>query len=443
MFLFSRYLSGRALRWYESLDRRTTRNFGRIIEAFSDNYINTNILLKEDKYHKLRQGSGQSVEAYIASFEELLPSAADKSEHGLKSKFISGLKSTITNSVIMQRPQSFASAKELARLSESTQAPESNLEVRALGGDVKIPSMFSEEGDLKQVLHELQSSSQKHTDSITSIEKSLSQLSSILKQEFAKDASDSPRDRSPRQRPNFRRNSNQADRAGKTCIQCKSVGHLKEDCRKSQCGTCGSYHSWANPPGKDCPKPQRQVSFIRAEIEEEESQDARVNVQRLVRAMNFNTTQDDRFDMIGLKGLHPSTETDWGCRSDTFTDLDETFQNDEEYLPSDDVSNSTPTHNSTLSTPYFSQEVSKDPSISLMQECFPNFTQSYIKECMVLHKNDWTKVSSHLYILSAQTTWTADVAQGVTPLKRPYWHTATGNLMDVGDEQSGRPLGSH
>jgi hypothetical protein len=280
MFLFSRYLSGRALRWYESLDRKTQRNFGTIIKAFSDNYIHTNLLLKEDKFHRLRQ----SVEQYIASFEELLPSAADKSEHGLKSKFISGLKSTIKNSVIMQRPQSFASAKELARLSESTQAPESNMEVRALSGDPKVQSMFSEPGDLKQVLHELQSRSQQHQDSISAIEKSLTQISNSLKQDFSreKDPSDFSRERGSRnQRSNFRRNSNQADRAGKTCIQCKSKGHLKDECQKRQCGTCGAYHSFANPPGKDCPKPQRQVSFIPAENNQEESQDARVNVQRI------------------------------------------------------------------------------------------------------------------------------------------------------------------
>jgi hypothetical protein len=130
LLLFPRYLSGRALRWFESLDRRTRRHFNNVIIAFNENYIQTNLLLKEDKFHRLRQGAHQSVEQYIAEFEELLLSAADKSEHGLKSKFISGLKNNIKNTVIMQRPHNFASAKELARLSESTQAPEQGLEVK-------------------------------------------------------------------------------------------------------------------------------------------------------------------------------------------------------------------------------------------------------------------------------------------------------------------------
>jgi hypothetical protein len=405
MFLFSRYLSGRALRWYESLDRKSQRNFGTIINAFSDNYIHTNVLLKEDKFHRLRQGSNHSVEQYIASFEELLPSAADKSEHGLKSKFISGLKSTIKNSVIMQRPQSFASAKELARLSESTQAPDSSMDVRALSGDPKVQNMFSDPGDLKQVLHELQSRSQQNQDSISAIEKSLAQISISLKQDFSreKDPSDSSRMRGSRnQRSNLRRNSNQADRAGKTCTQCKSEGHLKEECRKRQCGTSGSYHSFANPPGKECPKPQRQVSFIPAANNQEERQDALVNVQRLVRAMDFKTTQDDSFNMIGLKGLHSSTEMNWGCRTDSFTDLDETFQNVEEESASDDLDNTyTSTHSSELSTYHnISKGDGEDASISLMKECFPTFSKTYIKNCMDVNKGDWTKVTDHLLVLT-------------------------------------------
>jgi hypothetical protein len=155
------------------LDKRTRRRFDTVITAFNENYIHTNLLLKEDKFHRLRQSTNQTVEQYIANFEELLPSAADKSEHGLKSKFISGLKSAIKNTVIMQRPRSFASAKELARLSESTQAPESGLDVRTLSGDPKVQNMFSVPGDLKQVLHELQSKSQDHQDSISAIEKCL------------------------------------------------------------------------------------------------------------------------------------------------------------------------------------------------------------------------------------------------------------------------------
>jgi hypothetical protein len=127
-----------------------------VIRAFDKNYIQTNLLLREDKFHRLRQKPSQSVGQYIAEFEELLPSAADKSEHGLKSKFISALKNNIKNTVIVQMPQDFGSAKELARLSESTQ--EGDLDLRALSRDPieTIQPMYAEQpGDLKQVLHEL------------------------------------------------------------------------------------------------------------------------------------------------------------------------------------------------------------------------------------------------------------------------------------------------
>jgi hypothetical protein len=92
----------------------------------------------------------------------------------------------------------------------------------------------------------------------------------------------------------------------------------------------------------------------------------------------------------------------WGCRTDSFTDLDETFQNVEEESASDDLSKTcTPTHSSELSTYYnISQEDGEDASISLMQECFPTFTKTYIKKCMDLNKGDWTRVSSHLLVLT-------------------------------------------
>jgi hypothetical protein len=257
-------------------------------------------------------------------------------------------------------------------------------------------------GDLKKVLHELQSKSQEHKDSINAIEKSLAEMRATLKQNYAMEKSGA-RDPQGGNRRSTNQEEKRALKASKTCLKCKSTGHLQEDCWKPQCESCGSYHSFANPPGEGCekPKPQR-TSFA---PRNQRSQDTRnqQNSPRLLRSLDFKTSLEENFDMIGLKGLHPSKERSWGSRTDSFTDLDESDASDGE-----------------------EKDAETRFRVKMMQECFPGFGKEYIKEWLSRHNGDCELTGDHLARLSDGT---------IPPGKSPEPLSPSNNSQAAGEEE--------
>ena len=85
LMVFRRYLAERALMWYKSLDKGVRQQFRKLIEAFEKNYINNNLVLKQQKYHRLNQNT-KSVDSYIEDFEELIRHGGDKTDEAFKSR---------------------------------------------------------------------------------------------------------------------------------------------------------------------------------------------------------------------------------------------------------------------------------------------------------------------------------------------------------------------